>query len=53
MTVRGGTMDNEIASNVLAPEVVMETGKQMRKALLANLTPQEIQLRSHTIDSNH
>ena len=36
-------MDNEIVSNVLTPEVVMETGKQMRKALLANLTPQEIQ----------
>ena len=43
MTVKGVTMDNEIVSNVLTPEVVMETGKQMRKALLANLTPQEIQ----------
>ena len=36
-------MDNEIVNNALTPEVVMETGKQMRKALLANLTPQEIQ----------
>ncbi|MFN8489663.1 MAG: hypothetical protein U0350_18915 [Caldilineaceae bacterium] len=27
---------------VLTPEIVMETGKKMRKALLATLTPQEV-----------
>jgi hypothetical protein len=26
----------------LTPEIVMETGKKMRKALLATLTPQEV-----------
>lgn len=48
MTVKGIDMRNDVISKVLTPEVVMEAGKQMRKALLANLTPQEIeQLLAH------
>ncbi|MFN8493958.1 MAG: hypothetical protein U0350_40540 [Caldilineaceae bacterium] len=43
LEVKGAEMSNVTLPSGLTPEMVMETGKAMRKALLENLTPQEIQ----------
>lgn len=36
-------MKNVMTPERLTPEIVMETGKELRKALLSTLTPQEVQ----------
>jgi hypothetical protein len=40
---KGVAMNEAVINEILTPEVILETGKKMRKSLLANVTPQELQ----------